>query len=67
MLSSSTVDRLRNRLWSGSWRSIFVNSQQNDSPHIRFFVLKRGRKSKRFGNSRAFVVNLDIHGEELVN
>jgi len=53
MLSSSTVDHLRNRLWSGSWRSICVNSRQNDSPHIRFFALKRGRKSERSGNSRA--------------
>jgi hypothetical protein len=41
MVSSSTIDRLRNSLWSGSRRSILVNSQQHSSSHIRFFELQR--------------------------
>jgi hypothetical protein len=42
MVSSSTIDHVRNCLWSGSWLSIVVHSWQNDSPPIRFFALKRG-------------------------
>jgi hypothetical protein len=42
MLSSTTIDRLRNSLWSGSRHSTFVNSWQNGSSHIRFFSAKRG-------------------------
>src|SRR2546425_8063045 len=42
MLSSTTIDRLRNSLWSGSRRSIVVNSRHHGSSHIRFFLLKRG-------------------------
>ncbi len=55
MLSSTTIGYLRNRLWSGSRHSTCVNSRQHASSHIRFFLLKRGRKSKRNGRSRASV------------
>src|SRR6266446_204124 len=34
MLSSTTIGYLRNRLWSGSLCTVFVNSRQNGSSHV---------------------------------
>src|SRR6266487_5075796 len=58
MLSCSTIDRLRNSLWSGSRLSTFVNSQQNGPSHIRLFELQRSEMRADELVDRELLLNL---------
>lgn len=54
-MSSTTIDRLRNRLGSHSRHSVFVHSQHLERFHIRFSSAKRSRSSKRYDRSKGVV------------
>ena len=55
MVGSTAIDCARSRFWSDSRHSTCVNSRPHGLSHLRFFVLQRGRKSKRNGRSSVFV------------